>query len=62
MEARELQLEVEDEELRLVKFEDKPKFCGKEDGVFIVSGPEIDRHWAKTNFGNEAAVRGSCKS
>ncbi|NMA02037.1 MAG: GTPase ObgE [Clostridia bacterium] len=58
VEARELQLEVEDEELRLVKFEDKPKFfVEKEDGVFIVSGPEIDRHWAKTNFGNEAAVR-----
>ena len=58
VEARELQLEVEEEELRLVKFEDTPKFfVEKEDGVFIVSGPEIERHWAKTNFDNEAAVR-----
>lgn len=58
VEAEDQQQVLEEEELRLVKFEDKPKFfVEKKDEVFEVSGPEVDRHWAKTNFDNEAAVR-----
>ena len=49
---------VEEEQLRMVKFEEKPKFfIEQENDVFIVSGPEVERHWAKTNFDNEEAVK-----
>jgi len=49
---------VEEEQLRMVRLEDKPKFyIEQEDGVFSVSGPEIDKHWARTNFDNEQAAK-----
>ena len=49
---------LEEEQLRVVKVEKQPKFTiEKEDGVFIVSGPEVERHWARTNFANEEAVK-----
>jgi len=49
--------QVEEEQLRMVKVEDKPKFFIEQEGnTFIVSGPEIDKHWARTNFDNEEAV------
>lgn len=49
---------VEEEQLRIVKVEEKPGFfITKEDAnLFTVSGPEIDKHWARTNFDNDQAV------
>jgi GTP-binding protein len=48
---------IEEEQLRMVKVEEKPKFnIENENGIFTVSGPEIDKHWARTNFDNEQAV------
>lgn len=49
---------TQEEELRVIKVEDKPKFYIERDssGVFNVSGAEIDKHWARTNFANEEAV------
>ncbi|KJS22049.1 MAG: GTPase ObgE [Clostridiaceae bacterium BRH_c20a] len=50
--------QVEEEQLRMVRLENKPQFYIKqEDGVFTVSGPEIDKHWTRTNFDNEQAAR-----
>lgn len=49
--------QIEEEQLRMVKVEDKPKFFIEKDGdTFIISGPEIDKHWARTNFDNDEAV------
>lgn len=49
--------QVEEEQMRMVKVEDTPKFFIEQEGnLFIVSGPEIDKHWARTNFANEEAV------
>lgn len=48
---------IEEEQLRMVKVEEKPKFnIENENGIFTVSGPEVDKHWARTNFDNEQAV------
>ncbi|NLT94427.1 MAG: GTPase ObgE [Clostridia bacterium] len=50
--------QVEEEQMRMIKVEDEPKFfIEKEGNVFIVSGPEVDKHWARTNFNNEEAVK-----
>ena len=49
--------QVDEEQLRVVKVEDKPKFFIEREGdIFIVEGPEIDKHWARTNFANEEAL------
>ncbi|MFZ5945947.1 MAG: GTPase ObgE [Bacillota bacterium] len=58
VEAREEIPAVEEEQLRVVKVEDKPKFFidRESDGAFNVYGPEIDIHWARTNFDNEQAL------
>jgi len=46
------------EEVRKVKFETKERFRVEvEDGVYVVSGKEIDRLFAITDFNNEAAVK-----
>ncbi|MFZ7101848.1 MAG: GTPase ObgE [Peptococcaceae bacterium] len=49
---------TEEEQLRIVKVEDKPKFFVEKEAanVFVVSGPEVDKHWARTNFDNDQAV------
>lgn len=47
------------EEVKVTKaVEDEVKFIIEQDeaGVFVVSGPEIERHWRRTNFVNEDAV------
>lgn len=47
------------EEVKVTKaVEDEVKFIIERDeaGVFVVSGPEIERHWRRTNFVNEDAV------
>ncbi|MGI6226884.1 MAG: GTPase ObgE [Peptococcales bacterium] len=49
--------QVDEEQLRMVKVREEPKFYVEQEGnTFIVSGPEIDKHWARTNFDNEEAV------
>ncbi|MDW7673889.1 MAG: GTPase ObgE [Bacillota bacterium] len=50
---------IEEEEVRHVAFTDAPErfTIDVEDGVYIVSGKEIERHFAMTNFDNEASVR-----
>ncbi|MBQ5616017.1 MAG: Obg family GTPase CgtA, partial [Peptococcaceae bacterium] len=57
------ELEVEEvtptEEVKVTKaVEDEVKFVIEQDefGVFVVSGPEIERQWRRTNFVNEDAV------
>ena len=57
------ELEVEEvtptEEVKVTKaVEDEVKFVIEQDefGVFVVSGPEIERQWRRTNFVNEEAV------
>ena len=56
-------LEVEEiipnDEVKVTKaVENEVKFVIERDesGVFVVSGPEIERHWRRTNFVNEDAV------
>lgn len=47
------------EEVKITKVvEEEAKFTIERDetGVFVVSGPEIERHWRRTNFVNEDAV------
>lgn len=48
----------EEENLRIVKVEkEAPKFyIEREEDVFVVKGPEIDKHWARTDANNEAAL------
>jgi GTP-binding protein len=50
---------VSEEEVRHVAFlEDRERFSiQQEDGVYVVSGKEIERHFAMTNFDNEASLR-----
>jgi len=50
---------VSEEEVRHVAFpEDGERFSiQQEDGVYVVSGREIERHFAMTNFDNEAALK-----
>jgi GTP-binding protein len=50
---------VSEEEVRHVAFlKDRERFSiHQEDGVYVVSGKEIERHFAMTNFGNEASLR-----
>lgn len=59
------QVELEPEEVTPVEemkvtqvVEDEVKFVIARDeaGVFVVSGPEIERHWRRTNFVNDDAV------
>lgn len=47
-----------EEELKITKVEEKEKFIIERDmsGDFVVSGPEIDRHWNRTQFENDDAV------
>ena len=49
---------VEEEEMKITKVEDKPKFVIERDrsGNFVVSGPEIDRHYNRTQFENDDAM------
>ncbi len=49
---------AEDTALKVTKVEEKPKFYLKrdDDGAFVVYGPEIDRHWNRTQFDNDDAV------
>lgn len=50
---------VPTEEVKVTKVvEDEVKFVIEQDetGVFVVSGPEIERHWRRTNFVNDDAV------
>ena len=48
---------VSEEELRVVKIEEKAKFLiEKDEDVFTVTGPEVNRHWVRTNIDNEEAV------
>ena len=47
------------EEVKVTKVvEDEVKFVIEKDeaGVYVVSGPEIERHWRRTNFVNDDAV------
>ncbi|SMB80352.1 GTP-binding protein [Desulfonispora thiosulfatigenes DSM 11270] len=47
----------EEKGLRMVKIDKKPKFyIEKVDNIFVVTGPEIDKHWARTDINNEDAV------
>lgn len=49
---------VVEEEMKVTKVELKPKFFidRDEEGTFVVSGPEVERHWTRTNFVNDDAV------
>lgn len=50
-------METEEESLRMVKVEEKPKFSiSKENETFIVTGSEVEKHWVRTDFSNEEAV------
>lgn len=43
---------------RVVRVDDGPRFTvDREDGVFVVAGKEIERHYAMTDFNNEEAVK-----
>lgn len=47
------------EEIKVTKVQEETvKFVIEKDaaGVYVVSGPEIERHWRRTNFDNEDAV------
>ncbi len=47
------------EEIKVTRaVEEKVKFIIERDsnGTFVVSGPEIERHWKRTNFANDDAV------
>ena len=49
---------VEEEEMKITKVENTPKFVIERDmsGNFVVSGPEIDRHYNRTQFENDDAM------
>lgn len=51
-------LPVEEEALKITKVEEEPKFSIERDlaGNFVVSGPEIDRHYNRTQFENDDAM------
>jgi GTP-binding protein len=43
---------------RVVRVDEGPRFTiNREDGVFVVGGKEIERHYAMTDFNNEEAVK-----
>lgn len=51
-------MEPEKQDLRIVKVEKGPRFnIHIEDDIFVVSGSEVEKHFAMTNFENEEAVR-----
>jgi len=51
VEEQEVVPHTDEEQLRMVKVEEKPKFfIEKDNDIFVVSGPEVDKHWARTNF------------
>lgn len=54
----ELSAPAPEEELKITKVEEKPKFFVKRDmsGDFVVYGPEVDRHYNRTQFENDDAV------
>ncbi len=55
---QEASLPAEEIKVTTVRQEDMKKFEVRQiaENVFVVTGPEIERHWRKTNFANEDAV------
>ncbi|MHB8171709.1 MAG: GTPase ObgE [Thermincolia bacterium] len=49
---------VAEEEAKITRAVDKPRFTIKvEDGILVVAGDEIERHYAMTDFNNEESVK-----
>jgi len=49
---------VAEEEMKVTRAADKPRFTiTEEDGAFVISGEEIERHYAMTDFNNEESVK-----